>query len=129
MYKRQRYNLTRIEIYGSPEEKAKQHTVFLFTDHNGAPSKTQVADGKLIVPTQVGEQWLAVELRQPVVVFAERKYWLAFPEHPLTFAIGYADKGKELNIMANASGVWLPSASGRTWKLMLRFFGRALPAQ
>ena len=122
-----RYNLARIEIYGSSGEKTKPHKTFLLTDHNGAPSKTVVADGRLVVTTEVSEQWLRVELNQPIVVFERRKYWLTFPEHPLTFSIGYAKEGNELTVAANPNGTWL--TSDRKWRLMLRFFGRALPVQ
>jgi hypothetical protein len=122
-----RYNLTRIEIYGSVGEKSKPHKAILLTDHNGAPSKTAVAEGRLLVPTELGEDWLPVELSQPVVVFTERKYWLAFPEHPLTIYIGYAKEGKELIMVANPYGVWGHAEPDVKRRVMLRFFGRALP--
>lgn len=121
------YNLARIEIYGSPAEldRPKEHVVRLHTDYKGLPSNTCLVEGKLIVPSDYGEQWLPIELAKNTLVFAKRNYWLTIPEHPLVFAVGLAEDGEELSLRANPSGLWV--SSNRKWRFMLRFFGRVLP--
>ena len=121
------YNLVRIEIYGSPKHlpKKKEHAVKFYTDHKDNPSNNCLAEGKVLIPGDVGEQWLSIELAQAITVFAKHKYWLSIEEYPLRFAIGRAEDGEELSLRANPSGLWVSSGSG--CRCMLKFFGRVLP--
>lgn len=123
------YNLTRIEIYGSPWEldKPEEHVAKLHTDYEDNPSKTCIVEGRLIIPSGIGAQWLQIKLAQTIVVSAKRKYWLTIAEHPLKFAIGVAEEGEELSLRANPNQQWVVSSSDRKWRFMLRFFGRVLP--
>lgn len=121
------YQLARIEVYGSPENltERKEHSVKLYTDHKDNPSNNCLVEGKLLVPRNIGEQWLSLELERSIAIFAKRKYWLTIEEHPLIFAIGRASDGKELSLRGNPGGQWVSSGSG--CRCMLKFFGRVLP--
>jgi len=122
------YSLAQIEVYGSPEELSQpyEHTVKIYTDHEDSPSNTLVVEGKLAIPSVGGEQWLPIKPVENVVILAQHKYWLCIEEHPLKFAIGIAENGEELSLRAYISQRWGSSQSGRTWKCMLRFYGRIL---
>jgi len=123
------YNLTGIEMYGSPEEKLlerEEHVVRLYTDHDDNPSRNCLAQGKLATPSDIGEQWLSIKLEKPVVIFANCKYWLSILEYPLMFAIGHSENGKGLRPRGNPHGHWVSSTSDREWRFMLKFFGRVL---
>lgn len=123
------YILTLIEVYVSPGalQQPKEHVVQICTDHNDNPSKICLVDGKLVVPSNGIGQWLKVELKQSVAIFAGSKYWLCFPEHPRKFYFGVTKKGEELSLRANPSGQWVSSSSNREYRFMLRFYGRVIP--
>ena len=123
------YRLARIEVYGSPKHlpEQKEHAVRLYTDHKDNPGKTSVVEGKLIIPSASGEQWLSIELAQSIVVFAEHKYWLSIVGYPLLFAVGIATDGVELSLRGYLNQRWTSSSSDRRYRCMLRFFGRVLP--
>lgn len=125
------YSLVRIEFYGSPKYVAdhKEYAVKVYTDYNDNLGKTCVIEGKLVIPSAVGEQWLPIELVQNVVVFAQHKYWISIEEHPLMFAIGTAENGQEVSLRGYLNRQWISSLSGRQYKCMLRFFGRVLPTR
>jgi hypothetical protein len=123
------YNLNRIEIYGAPKSihAEQKYPLHLRTDHKDRPSRVSIVSGKLIVPEGDGSQWLEILMEQSIVVLAQRTYWLSFEEHPLPLSIGLTTAGAEVGLRTGIGEHWAPYSLGKH-KVMLRFYGRVMPA-
>ncbi len=123
------YSLTRMEIYGAPNnlEAQREHRLHLHTDFKDRPSRNYIAGGKLIVPGGNSEQWLQIMMEEAIIVLAQRAYWFSLGEHPLSFSIGLARDGEDLGLRTGSNENWAPSSLGKH-KCMLRFYGRIMPA-
>ena len=122
------YTLSKIEIYGhKPHDYVIRPQLCIRTDCDNAPSRIVLKQGVITQNAEAGN-WYTLDLG-PVVLVANRKYWLVARAISLTIS-RESINGLGIPVMVEQpDGKWTPLASenANSFQPILKFYGRILP--
>ena len=121
------YSISRMDIFiaWSGESESRNNRLVIYADYLDHPTDIVLTEGNMAVKADEpdGQGWRTVEMEQPVVLIAHKRYWLRFTDIKTAFVFCVAEKGDEITVKTKSGDKW----ETKNGILMLRFYGRILP--
>ena len=122
------YSLARIDIFLAWSAKITENQnnkLVIYADYLEHPTDIVLTEGNLRFEQgeYPFENWRSVEIAQPVVLIAHKRYWLQFSDRETKFTFYVGAKGDQIVTKYKADKKWETGSD----VLMLRFYGRILP--
>jgi hypothetical protein len=122
------YSLARIDMFLAWTAKITENQnnkLVIYADYLEHPTDIVLTEGNMRFEQgeYPFENWRSIEIAQPVVLIAHKRYWLQFPDRETKFAFYAGAKGDQIVTKSKADKKWETEND----TLMLRFYGRILP--
>jgi len=121
------YSIARIDIFiaWEPIGADQDNRLVIYADYLDHPTDIILTEGsmKFKQGEEPYESWRTVEIAQPVVLIAHKKYWLQFSNSETKFNFYAAAKGDQITVKTKSDNKWETASD----ILMFRFYGRILP--
>ena len=122
------YSIARIDLFIAWTSKIMENQNNRFVicaDYSEHPTDIILTEGSM--DFEQGEypfeNWRSIEMSQPVVLIAHKRYWLQFPDPKTKFVFYAGAKGDQIATKYKSDRKWETGSD----VLMLRFYGRILP--
>ena len=121
------HSIARIDMFiaWDPVTADQNNRLVIYADYLDHPTDIVLTEGsmKFKQGEESYESWRTVEIPQPVVLIAHKKYWLQFSEMETKLNLYAAAKGDQITVKTKHDNKWETASD----ILMLRFYGRILP--
>ena len=97
----------------------------IYADYLDHPTDIVLTEGKMTFEQgeEPSEDWRAIEIAQPVVLIAHKRYWLQFSDLKTELAFYAGSKGDQILTRTKSDKGWKTKSDF----LMFRIYGRVLP--
>jgi hypothetical protein len=97
----------------------------IYADYLDHPTDIVITEGKMTFEEgeEPSENWREIEIVQPVVLIAHKRYWLQFSDLKTELAFYAGSKGDQILTRTKSDKGWKTKSDF----LMLRVYGRVLP--